>query len=236
MHGHIPRPPEDVDVVRVPPIAIEISIGEMQQFTDQIQKRVERQVEEAQPDQMIRYLRKKRTKSKLYFWSGKKNEYKNSFASFNANLNFFMDRCKLIETFFSFFFTSFFTLIRSHSNREIDRFKSVLRYYIIKLVICKKRVRGGEKKWYRGLQWESYVRGWTFISGGEGETISWQMEVTFIFSITAGEMFFTRCIVSSALIFVRSRLCNTRGPYSRRARRYFISFCFVSLPAPGTAR
>lgn len=55
MHGHIPRPPEDVDVVRVPPIAIEISIGEMQQFTDQIQKRVERQVEEAQPDQMIRY-------------------------------------------------------------------------------------------------------------------------------------------------------------------------------------
>lgn len=55
-----------------------------------------------------------------------------------------MDRCKLIETFFSFFFTSFFTLIRSHSNREIDRFKSVPRYYIIKLVICKKRVRGGE--------------------------------------------------------------------------------------------
>lgn len=46
MHGHIPRPPEDVDVVRVPPIAIEISIGEMQQFTDQIQKRVEHQVEE----------------------------------------------------------------------------------------------------------------------------------------------------------------------------------------------
>lgn len=59
MHGHIPRPPEDVDVVRVPPIAIEISIGEVQQFTDQIQKRVERQVEEAQPDQMIRYLWKK---------------------------------------------------------------------------------------------------------------------------------------------------------------------------------
>lgn len=74
MHGHIPRPPEDVDVVRVPPIAIEISIGEMQQFTDQIQKRVERQVEEAQPDQMIRYLRKKRTKSKLYFRSGKKKK------------------------------------------------------------------------------------------------------------------------------------------------------------------
>lgn len=113
MHGHIPRPPEDVDVVRVPPIAIEISIGEMQQFTDQIQKRVERQVEEAQPDQMIRYLRKKRTKSKLYFRSGKKkNEYKNSFASFNANLNFFTDRCKLIETFFSFFF---YTLFYIHS-------------------------------------------------------------------------------------------------------------------------
>lgn len=63
MHGHVPRPPEDVDVVRVPPIAIEISIGEMQQFTDQIQKRVERQVEEAQPDQMVRYLRKKKKKT-----------------------------------------------------------------------------------------------------------------------------------------------------------------------------
>lgn len=88
MHGHVPRPPEDVDVVRVPPIAIEISIGEMQQFTDQIQKRVERQVEEAQPDQMVRYLRKKKNTSKLHFWKFfEKNEYKNSFASFNANLN-----------------------------------------------------------------------------------------------------------------------------------------------------
>lgn len=72
MHGHIPRPPEDVDVVRVPPIAIEISIGEMQQFTDQIQKRVERQVEEAQPDQMIRYLRKKEQNRNSIFEAAKK--------------------------------------------------------------------------------------------------------------------------------------------------------------------
>lgn len=58
MDRHVPRFPECVDVVRVPPVAVEVSIGEMQQLADQVQERVENQVEEAQPDQMVRYLQK----------------------------------------------------------------------------------------------------------------------------------------------------------------------------------
>lgn len=56
MHRHVPRPPKSVDVVRVPPVAVEIPIGEMQQLAHQIQVRMECQVEEAQPDQVVRYL------------------------------------------------------------------------------------------------------------------------------------------------------------------------------------
>lgn len=50
------------------------------------------------------------------------------------------------------------------------------------------------------------------------------MEVTFIFSITGGEMFFTRCIVSRALIFVRSQMYNMRGPDSRQRRQPIFYF------------
>lgn len=57
MHRHVPCSPEGVDVIRVPPVAVEISVGEVQQLAHQIQERMEHQVEEAQPDQMIRYLR-----------------------------------------------------------------------------------------------------------------------------------------------------------------------------------
>lgn len=42
MHWHIPWAPERVDIVGVPPIAIEVPVGKVQQFTDQIQKWVER--------------------------------------------------------------------------------------------------------------------------------------------------------------------------------------------------
>lgn len=65
----------------------------------------------ARPDDSVSAEKKNKIET-VFSKRQKKNEYKNSFASFNANLNFFTDRCKLIETFFSFFF---YTLFYIHS-------------------------------------------------------------------------------------------------------------------------
>lgn len=40
MHWHVPSSPERVDIVGIPPIAVEVPIREMQQLTHQIEKRV----------------------------------------------------------------------------------------------------------------------------------------------------------------------------------------------------
>lgn len=57
MHRHVPGAPERVDVVRVPPVAVEVAVCELQHLSQQVHERVEGQVEEAQPDQVVRYLK-----------------------------------------------------------------------------------------------------------------------------------------------------------------------------------
>lgn len=47
VHGRVPRAPEHGDVVRVPPVAVELAVGKVQQLTHQVEERVERKVEEA---------------------------------------------------------------------------------------------------------------------------------------------------------------------------------------------
>lgn len=53
MNRHVPRSPEGVDVIRVPPVAVEISISKLQNFSEEVQERMEHQVEEAQPDEVV---------------------------------------------------------------------------------------------------------------------------------------------------------------------------------------
>lgn len=41
MHRHIPCSPKRINIIGIPPIAIEIPVGKVQQFADQIQERME---------------------------------------------------------------------------------------------------------------------------------------------------------------------------------------------------
>lgn len=61
VHRHVPRPPEHLDVIGVPPVVIEITIRKVQQFSYQVEERVEHEIEEAQPEEMVRYLQRYRT-------------------------------------------------------------------------------------------------------------------------------------------------------------------------------
>lgn len=47
MNRHIPRSPEGIDVVGVPPVTVEITIRKVQHLTHQIQIGVKGQVEKA---------------------------------------------------------------------------------------------------------------------------------------------------------------------------------------------
>ena len=38
VHGHVPVAPERIDVIRVPPVAVEVAIGELEQLADQVQE------------------------------------------------------------------------------------------------------------------------------------------------------------------------------------------------------
>jgi hypothetical protein len=58
MNWHVPGPPEHFDVIRVPPLVVEAPIGKMEHLTDQVQERMEEQVEAAHPDQVIWNLKK----------------------------------------------------------------------------------------------------------------------------------------------------------------------------------
>ena len=143
MNRHVPRSPERVDVVRVPPVAVEVSIGEVQQLADQVQERVESQVEEAQPDQMVRYLQK-------------------------------------------------------YTRNERA---------------CKKRKerKMGKNVWdYNGERAGHAREACAFIWGTSANESDFHL-LCITGAMPRGEMFFTRCIVSRALIFVRSRAYNTRG-------------------------
>lgn len=53
MNRHVPRSPEGVDVIRVPPVAVKVSISELKNFSEKVQEGMEHQVEEAQPDEVI---------------------------------------------------------------------------------------------------------------------------------------------------------------------------------------
>lgn len=66
VHGPVPRAPEGGDVVGVPPVAVEVAVREVQQLAHQVQERVERQVEETQPYQMVWNLEILRFLKKLY--------------------------------------------------------------------------------------------------------------------------------------------------------------------------
>lgn len=56
VHGHVPRGPEHGYVGRVPPVAVELSVGEVEQLAHQVQEGMEAQVEEAQPYQVVGHL------------------------------------------------------------------------------------------------------------------------------------------------------------------------------------
>lgn len=53
MYGHVPVAPEGVDVVRIPPITVEVAVSKVKQLADQIEKRVEHYVEHAQPEKVV---------------------------------------------------------------------------------------------------------------------------------------------------------------------------------------
>lgn len=56
MHRHIPRAPKCVNIIWIPPIAVETTVGKVQQLADQIEYGMELYVEKAQPYEVIRYL------------------------------------------------------------------------------------------------------------------------------------------------------------------------------------
>lgn len=53
MNRHVPRPPELVNIVRVPPIAVKVPVCKLQNLTEEIEERMECQVESTQPNQVI---------------------------------------------------------------------------------------------------------------------------------------------------------------------------------------
>ena len=57
MHGQVPRLPEGQDVVGVPPVAVELPVGELHHLADRVEEGVEEQVEPRQPDQVVGNLR-----------------------------------------------------------------------------------------------------------------------------------------------------------------------------------
>ena len=53
----VPHLPELDDVVCVPPVGVEVSIGELHYLADRVQEGVEQQVEPGQPDQVVGKLK-----------------------------------------------------------------------------------------------------------------------------------------------------------------------------------
>lgn len=61
MDGQVPFLPELDHVLGVPPVGVEVAIGELHDLADSVEERVEDQVEHRQPDQVIRNLKKSNT-------------------------------------------------------------------------------------------------------------------------------------------------------------------------------
>ena len=53
MDWKVPGFPEGEDVVGIPPIAVELAVGELHDLADRVEEGVEEQVEPRQPDQVV---------------------------------------------------------------------------------------------------------------------------------------------------------------------------------------
>lgn len=53
VNRHVPRAPERVDVVGVPPVVVEVAVRKVHQLSHQVEEGVEVDVEETQPYQMV---------------------------------------------------------------------------------------------------------------------------------------------------------------------------------------
>ena len=53
----VPLPPKLDDVCCVPPVGVEVPVGELHHLSDRVQERVEGHVEHRQPDQVVRNLK-----------------------------------------------------------------------------------------------------------------------------------------------------------------------------------
>ena len=56
MDGDVPGLPESSDVLSVPPVAVELAVGEAEQLCREVHHRVEHPVETKQPEQVVRQL------------------------------------------------------------------------------------------------------------------------------------------------------------------------------------
>jgi hypothetical protein len=57
VHGNVPRLPKDEDVVCVPPVVVELAVGEAQDLAGCVQERVKDEVKPNQPDEVVRELK-----------------------------------------------------------------------------------------------------------------------------------------------------------------------------------
>jgi hypothetical protein len=58
VNGEVPHLPELDDVVGVPPVGVEVAVGELHDLAHRVQEGVKEEVEPRQPDQMIGKLKK----------------------------------------------------------------------------------------------------------------------------------------------------------------------------------
>lgn len=67
VHRHIPCSPKRVHIVGIPPVTVKVSVRKMHNFTDEVEQRMECQVEHAQPYKMIGNLKNIKLKNSLKF-------------------------------------------------------------------------------------------------------------------------------------------------------------------------
>lgn len=57
MDWHVPCSPEDLNIARVPPVAVKVPVGKLQDLTKEVEERVKCEIEEADPDEVIGNLK-----------------------------------------------------------------------------------------------------------------------------------------------------------------------------------
>ena len=65
VNRQVPHFPELDDVVGVPPVGVEVPVGELHDLANRVQEGVEQKVEPGQPDEVIRKLESKFITQKL---------------------------------------------------------------------------------------------------------------------------------------------------------------------------